>query len=773
MPTLIDQLLYKRNWLAAFSLLFALGVAWGMQYTEIESGYTAILDESDPYRPEVLEVQERFPPSTSVLFAFMTEGRDVFNPDTLGAIEALTDRYTEVQSAVSVASLVNYRLDAVDADEYNRDYLVPDLRGLSEQDYLDIRTIAMGDESLTESLLARTGDMALAVVKFRASTEEQAERLDIARSVVALRDSLREQFPGEGIYTVGRVQYELDSYQAQIEDRVYLAPLVVLVSIVLLWYCLRSISFALCMMVVSVVTIALTVGTMGWIRVPFNQISNMGPLVVLIIAMADGIHLISIYLQGLHDGRSKDEAMRESLRVNLQPVTLATITTAMGFLSLNYCASPGIYGFGNVVAIGVVWAFLVTFLLLPALLMLLPVGKVVRPLGVRGFIEGVTALVHRRGGPLLWGGTVLIIATLAMLPLNSIDFERFEFVDEDSDFHKVMTALKEKIGNDQSLVFVIDSGEYYGVTEPDFLQAVETFTLWLEDQPEASFVRSYTELLKTLNESENDGDEAFHVLPDDKLQVIDYLVSYQLIQEIEPQMEPLFDADYASIRMVIGTSALTNTQLIAFNNRIEDWIRDNLNENYRVLHGDHSILFARLDQSITIQLLQGFSLSFVLITITMLIGLRSVRYGLLSIAPNLFPVTIVFGFWGLFMGGLSPYILMLFSISIGLVVDDSVHVLSKYIVARREGKVPEEAVNYSLAKAGPAITITTLSLALGTFVLVFSNTFYYQNVAYLLTPIIVVALLLDLLFLPPLLIRFDKWLEGRRQGGAVSAAAQA
>jgi predicted RND superfamily exporter protein len=243
--------------------------------------------------------------------------------------------------------------------------------------------------------------------------------------------------------------------------------------------------------------------------------------------------------------------------------------------------------------------------------------------------------------------------------------------------------------------------------------------------------------------------------------VIDYLVSYQLIQEIEPQMEPLFDADYAAIRLVIGTSDLSNSQLIAFNNRIEDWIEANLDDDYRVLHGDHSILFARLDQSITVQLLQGFSLSFLLITATMLIGLRSVRYGLLSIAPNLFPATIVFGFWGLIMGGLSPYILMLFSISIGLVVDDSVHVLSKYIVARREGRAPEAAVDYSLSRAGPAITITTLSLALGTFVLVFSNTFYYQNVAYLLTPIIVVALLLDLLFLPPLLIRFDNWLEGR------------
>jgi len=133
----------------------------------------------------------------------------------------------------------------------------------------------------------------------------------------------------------------------------------------------------------------------------------------------------------------------------------------------------------------------------------------------------------------------------------------------------------------------------------------------------------------------------------------------------------------------------------------------------------------------------------------------------LSTLPNLFPATIVFGFWGLWVGELSPYILMLFSISIGLVVDDSVHVISKYIYARREGEQPESAVQYSLDKAGSAITITTLSLATGTLILVFSNTFYYQNVALLLTPIIMVALLLDLLFLPPLLVKFDNWWEGR------------
>ena len=247
-------------------------------------------------------------------------------------------------------------------------------------------------------------------------------------------------------------------------------------------------------------------------------------------------------------------------------------------------------------------------------------------------------------------------------------------------------------------------------------------------------------------------------------------MGYQLIQEIEPNLEPIFNTDYSAIRMVIGTSNLSNLELINFNDRIDGWIANNVNPEYQVMHGDNSILFARLDRSISVELMQGFTLSFILITLTMLIGLKSVRYGLLSIMPNLFPATIVFGFWGLFMGELSPYILMLFSISIGLVVDDSVHILSKYISAKREGKTPEDAVQYSLDKAGSAITITTLSLAVGTFILVFSNTFHFQNVALLLTPIIIVALLLDLLFLPPLLIKFDNWSEQREYVGTGAKA---
>ncbi|NQX88430.1 MAG: MMPL family transporter [Halioglobus sp.] len=761
MQTLLNLLLERRILLAVFTVVLGCVVTWGARYTSIDASFDSILSEDDPYREQVDQVIEDFPPSTSVLFAFQPIEGDVFSFDALRAMEELTDRYVEVDSAVSAGSLINQRLNAVDADIHGRDYLVPALEGLNEDDLAAIREIALADDAITQSLLSPDGDMALAVIKYRVSEDTQEARRVVGQSVIDLRDSLRERYPSQQIYVLGFALFELDSFNAQIKDRMYVFPLVVIATVLLKWLCLRSLALALCVFAVSFATIGLTVGTYGWAQIPFNQISNMGPLVVLTIAMADSVHIVSVYLQNLRKSMSKLEAMRHSLEVNLKPVTLATITTTMGFLSLNYCSSPGIYGFGNVVAIGVCWAFLVTFTLLPALVLLVPFKKVPEPLGVGGFIAAVDQLVARHGNSLFWGSLVLIGVTLALLPMNRLDFDRYSFVDKESDFHTVLTALSEKIGNDQSLVYSIRSGAYYGVTQLQFLRKIEEFTLWLEEQPEASFVSSYVDLLKNLNRAEHDNDVAWEILPEDNLQIIDYLVSYQLIQEIDPHLEPLFDADYSDIRLVVGTSNLSNVELINFNDRIEHWFGENLPAEYSYMQGDRSILFARLDRSISIQLMQGFTLSFLLITVTMLIGLRSVRYGLLSIAPNLFPATIVFGFWAVLVGELNPYILMLFSISIGLVVDDSVHVLSKYIYARRTGQPPESAVSYSLERAGSAITITTMSLATGTVLLIFSSTFYYTNVAMLLTPIIVVALLLDLLFLPPLLIKFDSWWEGR------------
>ena len=144
-------------------------------------------------------------------------------------------------------------------------YLLPPLDSLSDDDLAAVREIALADEDLVKTQLSREGDMALAVLKYRPNTEELHERLDIARSVVALRDAMREDYPGVEIYALGNDLFELDSYNAQIKDRDRLAPLVVLATTLLLWLCLNSLVYALCTVVVAFVGILLTVGTVGWI----------------------------------------------------------------------------------------------------------------------------------------------------------------------------------------------------------------------------------------------------------------------------------------------------------------------------------------------------------------------------------------------------------------------------------------------------------------------------------------------------------------------------
>lgn len=757
MKFIIDLLLEKRNVLALVTLAFSLFVAVGIGDTRMEATSKSLLSDSDPFKLEVEMAQEDFPPTTGVLFAF--EADDIFALESLQAMEALTQRYSEVKSAIAVNSLLNQRFNDSDQKIYGRDYLIPELEGLTASDTAKVREIALNDEDIVKNSLSKTGDMALAQIRYKNAEDDQATRLEIARSVIALRDSLRSEFPSVDIYVLGGLMFELDGINARTKDNQVLLPLVLTIGILLLWFCLRSLPFSISLMAMAALSFTATMGTYGWLNIAFNQISTLGPLVVIVIAIADGIHVLSIYAQGLHKDMNKIDAMRESLRVNIQPITLATVTTAMGFLSLNYSSSPGIYGFGNIIAIGVVWAYIVTLAILPALVLLLPTNKVPKPLGIAGFIRAVIKLVTTRGNVLFWASAAIIAVTLGLLPLNKLDFDRFTFVDEDSDAHHVLTALSEKIGNDQALAYSIDSGEYYGITQPEFLQQVETLSIWLEAQPESSFVTSYTDYLRSQNKSDNDDDEAYDILPEDQLQIIDYLVGYQLVQEIEPSLQPIFNADYSAVRLVIATSNLSNKELLDFNDRIDDWIAENVQKKYKVLHGDNSILYVRLDRLITMELMYGFMLSFFFITITMIIGLQSWRYGLLSIMPNLFPATIVFGVWAVFVGELSPYILMLFSISIGLVVDDSVHILSKYISGKKDGMSPESASVYSLDRAGSAITITTLSLALGTFILVFSSTPYFQSVASLLTPIIIVAWALDLFFLPPLLIKFDNWMD--------------
>ena len=755
-------LVQHRFKLAVVALLVTIIGGWGVQFTRFDGTNESLFAEADEYKAEVDQARVDFPSSAPRLTMTFEVDGDIFNLRTLTAIDELTRRYIEIDSAIALSSILTYRVSEADKEILGRSYLFPDLDDITEADLQQIKTIALNDEDLTQARLTSAGNVTLATVSYSVSEDTSEARLAVAESAVVLRDSLRQQYPDIRIYLVGGPMFERDSNLAREKDNKVLLPLVVIAGVLLLWFCLGSLLSSIALAVVALTTIIVTVGTHALLDIPLNQISRLGPAVAGIVAFADGIHVLSVYAQKILRGTDRKQALIESININFRPIALATVTTTMGFLSLNLSSAPAIYGFGNIVAIGVIWAFFFTVFLLPAMILLIPARSIAKPLGVSGFIEGVLRLVARREKPLFWGFLGLIAVTLFMLPLNKLDNDPFDFIDEGSDLSVVVEIQQREFENDRGLAFVVRSNEYYGITNRDFLDKVDDIATQLEADPQISWVSTYTDYLKLRNKAANDDDEAYEVIPEDQLTVIDYLVGYQLVAEIDPNLGQIFNKDYSAIYLYVATSGLSDEEILQLANKIDVLAENYASESFQVTHANNTILGARLNQIISTELFTGFSLSLVMITLTMMIGLRSLRYGLLSIAPNVFPITIVFGLWGLIEGNLSPYVLMLLAVSIGLVVDDSVHVLSKYKTARDSGKSPGESIEESISLAGSAITITTLWMSVGIALMGFSSTTIFQNLTSIITPIIVVALFLDLLFLPSLLTRFDSWIDRTR-----------
>jgi predicted RND superfamily exporter protein len=480
------------------------------------------------------------------------------------------------------------------------------------------------------------------------------------------------------------------------------------------------------------------------------------------------VHIISVYKQQLFKGSGYEQAMNLSIRYNLKPVLLATVTTGIGFMSLNLSSSPAIQDFGRIVALGIGFAFVFTFTLLPALLIWVSVktrahGKTMDAVLPYRLIRRVIPFWQQHDKSLFIVCTGLAVLTLMLLPLNDTDFDRLDFIETDSEVGKYYDFVSRGLQRGPTLTYGLQAIEEGGAIEPEFLRQMETFSAWLVEQPEIDSAGSLVEVVKTIHMARGGQNPDYYTIPDDVFAIANDLGIYQDIEFPDFPLASFIDVDYSTIRLVINALPLSNEELIELDSRITTQFQQTMTDA-ELIHGSPIVLFARMDSLVTRELLQGYSLSLLLITLTLVIGFRSLYFGLLSVIPNLLPATMVFGAWGLFVGQLDPFVMMLFSISIGLVVDDTVHLLTHYLHGREQGLSITTSFNHSLDTAGPALIATTAVLALGVTILIGASTLYFQQSAKLLVPIVVLALVLDLIYLPTILQRFDRQNLLRRSG---------
>jgi len=737
------------------SVALALVVASGASRLAFNNDYRVFFSDDNPQLQAFEELQRTYTKIDNILFTFVPTEGEVFEPQVLAAIEETTLDAWQLPFVLRVDSITNYQHTEATEDDLVVADLIEGATDLDAQALARARQIALNEPLLRDFLVSGNGAATGVNITFQMpqkSMDETPEAVAAARELAA---RIEANYPVE-VHLTGMVMLNNSFFEMSMRDMGTLIPAMYLVIIMVSYLMLRSLSATIGTILVILLSLMTAMGFAGWSGVELTPPSSAAPTIIMTLAVADSIHILVAMLALMRSARPKREALIESLRLNLGPVALTSVTTAIGFLSMNFSDSPPFADLGNITSVGVLAAFFYSVGFLPAFISIFPVKTKTVESKDGQLMERFADWVIAKNRPLLVASSALAVLLLAFVPSNELNDDFISYFDESTVYRQDVDATSEHLTGAYQLQYSLPAPGSNGVSDPAFLAQADAFVNWFRTQPEVRHVDSITDTFKRLNMSLHADDPAYYALPEDRELAAQYLLLYELSLPYGLDLNNRLNIDKSSTQIVITLENLDSVRLRDVAQRGEQWLANNA-PALKAMGIGPGIMFAYISERNIRSMLIGTFLAVVLISGILVFALKSSKLGAISLVPNLLPAGLAFGVWGIFVGELNMAVAMVSGMSLGIVVDDTVHFLSKYRRARYEQNLDAPAaVHYAFTSVGRAIVVTSLILIAGFAVLAQSN-FGLNSLMALLTAIsIAMALLADFLLLPALLIRFDR-----------------
>ena len=751
----VEATLRYRWIVVAGAMLLTLAAGAGARFIGVTNDYLVLFRDDNPQLLAFQAMENRFSASDRALIAVAPREGSVFTRETLGAVVELTEAAWGVPYSSRVDSLTNFNhSEAFGEDDLIVAPLVEDATSLSDPDLARIESIALDSVELVGRLVADDGRSAGVVINFVLPENQDEAVVEINGHLDALLEEARASHPEIDYYVTGDVPMHRAFAQATAEDLETRTPLVFLIIVVLATLLLRSVLGTAAVVAVLTFAVGTTLGFAGWTGVVFSPASSGVAIIVMVIAVADSIHVVSTVLLELRRGRERRAAIVEAFRVNTYPIFLTSVTTGIGFLSLNAADAPPFHDLGNYVAFGVLCAFVYSMTLLPALLAILPMRANRAVGGPTAVFDRFAEFVVERRRVLLWSVAAGAVILAAGVPLVELNDNPRQYFDEGYEFRRQSDYVAANLTSLDTLEYSLDSGREGGVTDPEYLRRVEAFAEWFREQPEVTHVQVFSDIMRRLNRNMNGDDPAFDRLPDDGDLAAQYLLLYELSLPFGSDLNNRIDIAKSATRMVVAADSPWYRELRALDARAQSWI----DANAPGLAGEASglsVMFAHVSQRSIDSMLGSTVAAMALISFLLIFVFRSVRLGLLSLVPNFLPAIMSFGVWGYLVGNVGIAASVMVAIVFGIIVDDTIHFLCEYQKSRRKGRAPADAVRSTFRTVGQALLTTTVVLSAGFTAFATSGFQISWSLGLLVAITVVLALAADFLLLPPLLMATD------------------
>ncbi|MEM1276367.1 MAG: outer membrane lipoprotein-sorting protein [Pseudomonadota bacterium] len=755
-------------WIVVSLALVAIAVARIDQTVPLDPSARVFFAPENPDRQALDRFERTFARDENLMIVLDLDDRQVFTPQTLALIGEITDRSWYLPFVRRVDSITNHQHTYADGDEMIVRDLVVNPATVTEEAALEAKAIALEKIELVNSLISSDASTTMVQVRFELpQTDPKTEVPLIVKEATELKQKIEAAHPGVTLRLTGGVMINNTFATSGQEDaKTLLGPMFAAI-LVIVGLALGSAFGTLSVLVVILMSAACGLGVLGWMGVSLNTVTVLAPLYIMTLAIASAVHILSAARQHMVLTDDRKEWMRLALSEHMGAIVIAGTTTAIGFLTLNFSISPPFRQLGNVVAGGVLASTFFSLTLLPALVTLLPIKRRTTPALSSRVMISISEFVVARYRLLLPGMAGLVVISAWGMSQLKLEDDFIRYFDDRYAFRVDTDFTEDRLTGVNLLDFPLPSGGADGINDPAFLAEVASFADWLRSQPEVTSVNALTDTLKRLNMNMHGDDPARYRLPETRDEASQYLFLYELSLGYGLDLTDQIDINRELLRVSVRMSNVTTAEMRDVTLRSGAWLEANaplIQAAWSETNPDLPQVtptgvvhvFNLISHRDVRAMLIGSLIALGLISVIITIALRSIRIGLISLLPNLIPAFMAFGLWGYGVGAVTLAIAVVLAATLGIVVDDTVHFLSKYFRARRQGLSAEDAVRYTFRSVGMALFVTTVGLVTGFTILAQSGFAVNGDLAKLTAMTISLALIADFFLLPALLIWLDK-----------------
>lgn len=748
-----NKIIQYKWFVIASTILVTLFLGSGGRFLLFNNSYKIFFGENNPQLKAFENLQNVYSKTDNVLLVLAPKNQKVFTSNTLQVIRELTKKAWLLPYASRVDSIANYQHTFARGDTLHVEDLIGDKK-LSADQINNIRKVVLSEPLLVDRLIPKKGHVTGINVTITLPENNSDAPVEIAQAARRLASEIENKYPEIKIYLTGEVILSSAFSEAAIKDMNSLTPLMYLVIIITSIIILRSFWAIVATLFVVLFSIMSAMGSAGWLGIQLTAPSAIAPTVILTLAIADAIHILLKALQEMRLGRDKKLAICNSLAFNIKPVFLTSLTTAIGFLSLNLSDSPPFHDLGNITALGVIYAFIYSIIFLPAFFCILPIkSKIIdRKTVFQNVLPKVGHKVMKHSKAyliLLIGLFGYVIFTLPNLQLS----DKFvEYFDQSILFRQDNDFVMKNLSGVYQIEYNINSKKSNGLADPTFLKSVESFTNWLRNQNEVVHVNSFSDLVKRINQNLHRDQKNHYKIPENRELAAQNILLYEMSLPYGLDLNNQINIDKSSTKVTVTVRDLSSSQIKHFAEKAKTWYLAQFSE-FSISEGaSPTVMFSHIAERNIKSMFKGTLWVFVIATIIILIIYRNIHFGWISFIVNILPIILALGVWNFLYHKAGFAISIVAPVTFGIIIDDTIHFLSKFSYFKhQEGLDFNKSMSLTFEHVAPALICTSVILLCGFSVLAQSPFLVNSSLGKLSMITIFIALIIDLTLLPILL----------------------